>query len=229
MIWLLAGCTFSPGQGFSELAGLSVHSQLPSSWTTDLGYVIALDTATLTVGPLALVAHAPEEEEEEGHAHAEEEPEEPEEPEGEHADEFELVWVEGSTHDWLAGGSVNEGPILPSPVLPRAEIAEATLQLGQLSATGTVSAGPRTGPLTLTLTLDLELLGELELAVDEEAPEAVVVQGTLVPGTAWLDGLDFQEMTGGAVINPTSPEAGPIVEAFSQMPLELQWTEAQAP
>ncbi|MCB9741415.1 MAG: hypothetical protein H6741_29930 [Alphaproteobacteria bacterium] len=219
LLLALAACTFSPGaEGFTTIEEASLSGRLDvedASWVTDLGAVVTLETATLSLGDLSMQALS-------GGA-VDFDPANP--PEGYtlchgghcHTTDGDLVDYVDIIQE-LSGGQASfeevaafEGehvldllsdealPLSTStPHLPITEITRvegAWLEPGLLLE-GTVGDGDESVPLTITLTPEVALAGGLSLPVDRAQAARVAVDLSVELPATLLDGVDLLALAG---------------------------------
>lgn len=252
------GCAWSEGSGFATLSETEVSARIerdgasaPAELTTDLGYVVQLESAELYVEDVLF------EQGEAGREDAHFDPAHP--PEGYslchaghcHNEDGRLVAyaeIEGesggggahatvvsipvfSRLDLLRGGVLRVREASPSRELPLVELQRITLHAGSLHLRGSVRAGPggQTLPASLSLLVDLELGAPVHASVhvdiDRDTPADVhAVVDAVVPRTL-LDGVDFAGLAEEGAVSLSdveSTEAEPVLDALADSELRFE-------
>ena len=254
---LALGCAFGPGEGFSEVAGATLRVALEPGAARDLGdgavltdqaYAVELDAMTLAVDALAL-------QELQGGGSAEFDPSDP--PAGYsnchgghcHADDGGLVdyadieaelaggvasfadivsLSAGVDADLLAGRTVDLAAAEPSPHLPLADISRASLGVGALALSASVTGG-ELGDEALPLSLSLDYGGSItagfELPVDRDLDPSITIAASLVIDGTLFDEIAFADRAdeGALVIDdPDDPIAVAVLSALSAAALTVE-------
>jgi hypothetical protein len=252
------GCAWSEGSGFATLSATEVSARIegddasaPAELTTNLGYVVQLESAELYVEDVLF---------ERGDAGSEDahfDPAHP--PEGYaqchaghcHSDDGRLVpyaEIEGesaaggahatvlsipvfSRLDLLGGGVLHVRQAAPSRELPLVELQRITLRAGSLHLRGSVRAGPggETLPASLSVLVDLEVGAAVHASVhvdiDRDTPADVhAVVEAVVPHTL-LDGLDFAGLAVEGAVSLSdveTTEAEPVLDALAESELRFE-------
>lgn len=253
------GCAWNEGSGFATLKETQVSARVQpdqasalAEITTDLGYVVQLESAELYVDGVVL------EQASEGGTGAHFDPANP--PDGYslchsghcHSEDGRLVDYEeiaeeaastGETYtsvasipvysglDLLAGGALRVRQVEPSAELPRAEVQRVTLHAGALRLRGSVQSGPggETLPEALPLSVDLELGVPLRAAVhvdiDRDSPAHVRAVVELIVPRTLLDELDFVRLAEAGTVSLSdveSPLVDPVLETLAESELYFE-------
>ena len=192
---LLAGCTFTPGSGFTTLSGASVGADFrpgargdaETGFFTDLGYTVTVDAFELELGDVELLelqggsdglfdpanpppgyglCHN-------GHCHHDDGrlvsyAEIEAELAGDSAEFVPIVTLVSSGDYELLSGTAIATEVLPSMELPMADMGQLELDVPWIALEGTVSGGPDGAGLDepIDLVVDLDPVAPLSSGID---------------------------------------------------------------
>lgn len=247
------GCTWGEGSGFATLESTHVSAQLqldertPDELTTDLGYVVQLESAELFVEDVVLEqggqtehgaqfdpAHPPDGYSSchAGHCHSDDGRLVPyAEIEAERAasgEEYTAV-VSVPVHaplDLLRGGPLRVRHAQPSAELPRAELERVTLHAESLRIRGSVRDATGVSlPLHVDLALHASLRAAVHVDIDRDTAARVRATVELAVPASLLDGVDFARFADAGSVTlsePTSPAAEPVLDALDESELRFE-------
>lgn len=221
---LLGACTLSDGNGFATVRDARVSAGLASAEagatvTTNLGYRVNVQSASLQIRTLVLQAVTAKDEGEQSTTDAG----------GELTPVVSMPFDE--TADLVDASILRTQKFLPSSELPRAHVAATTLSLGHFAITANVSGGPSTGglttpvPLTADIDVDASAQQSADLDISEDGPRNLHVAAKLVIADAVLDDIDFASLAqnGGVRIGTPSDTATRIASRIAASPLEVSF------
>lgn len=247
-ILLLAtlACARDRGQGFATLEDAQLEISLEArgdsddaELSTDRGYTIALDHATVRVGRWELLEFAKRPSETDGHEHDDEEHDHGlDEDEHEHAardapQTFSVLV--GLRFDralsMIAHRAVRPDHYEASRELPRSLPERVLVELDRLELAGTISGaelGEEAAALLIDLPLETELVASFEpVAIDRDGPRSVQLSTVVSVSGTLLDGIDFVELAAGGrvlVDDPAAPVARELARTLgaSEIRAELE-------
>lgn len=220
LVPLLAGCALERGRGFATLDTATLEISLESasssgdgSISTDRGYDIVIDQATLSVSRLELQERGSEPMPDAEHDH---EHDEADHDEAEHgADEtayFALVTLNFREPISIVDhAAVAADRYQPSRELARSTPERALVAFSHLELAGSVSGGDfgdDSLALLVDLPLDTELAASFEpVEIDQQGPESVHLSTAVSIAETWFDGIDLAALAADGSVVIDDPDA----------------------
>lgn len=222
LVPLLAGCAIERGRGFATLEAATLEISLDAASgsgdgdiSTDRGYAIVIDQATLGVARLELQELGSEPVQDAGHDHEHDEAEHEDEHRAGEAAYFALVTLDFREPISIMDHAAAADGYEPSRELARSTPERVLVALSHLELAGSVSGGDfgdESVALLVDLPLETELAASFEpVAINEQGPEAVHLATEVSITETWFDGIDLAALAADGSVVIDDPDAPPAL------------------